>query len=76
MYGLLFKVLRVVDSDRKPSIGYVVGMLEDAMKEIMKACKDNESQYKPILHIILEQGKGRLDSPLYLAGYYLNPYYY
>ena len=38
--------------------------------------KNVESNYRPIFEIIDEKSKGRLDSPLHLAAYVLNPYYF
>ncbi|XP_077233649.1 uncharacterized protein LOC143875954 [Tasmannia lanceolata] len=76
VFGPLVKVLRLVDGDWKPSMGFLVGELEDAKKEVMGAFKNNENTYKPILEIIDAKAKDRLDSPLHLAGYFLNPYYY
>lgn len=32
--------------------------------------------FEPILEIIETKAKGRLDSPLHVVGYMLNPYYY
>lgn len=31
--------------------------------------------YQPIVDIIEKESMGRLDSTLYIAAYYLNPYY-
>ncbi|XP_024156145.1 uncharacterized protein LOC112164141 [Rosa chinensis] len=39
------------------------------------AFKDQETHYRPILDIVDGKARGRLDSPLHLAGYLLNPYY-
>jgi hypothetical protein len=76
IYSPLFKLLRIVDADRRPSMGFVYGMLEDAKNEIKVACNRKENLYRPILCIIEKESKGRLDSTLHLAAYYLNPYYY
>ena len=76
IYTLLFKLLRIVDGDKKPSMGFVYGMLQDAKDEIKASCNRKESVYRPILEIIEKKAKDRLDSPLHLAAYYFNPYYY
>ena len=34
MYTPLFRLLRIVDADRRPSMDFVYGMLEDAKNEI------------------------------------------
>lgn len=76
VFARLVKVLQLVDGDYKHSMGFLVGMLEDAKKEIKERLKNNESANKPILDIIDAKTTGRLDSPLHLASYLLNPYYY
>lgn len=76
VFAPLVKVLRLVDGDYKPSMSFLVGGLEDAKTEIKEKLKKNESSYKPILDIIDAKTKRRLDSPLHLAGYFLNPCYY
>ena len=52
MYAPLFKLLRIVDADRMPSMGFVYGMLEDAKNEVQAACNRKESTYRPIIDII------------------------
>ena len=71
----LFKVLRLVDGDVKPSMGFLFGELIKAKREINEACGNVESRYKEIIAIIDKKMKGRLDSPLHLTAYLLNPYY-
>ncbi|PRQ22552.1 putative transcription factor/ chromatin remodeling BED-type(Zn) family [Rosa chinensis] len=75
VFAPLVKVLRLVDGDRKPSMGFVYGELLRAKEEIKMAFKDQETHYRPILDIVDGKARGRLDSPLHLAGYLLNPYY-
>ncbi|XP_062014533.1 uncharacterized protein LOC133731089 [Rosa rugosa] len=75
VFGPLVKVLRLVDRDRKPSMSFVYGELLRAKEEIKMAFKDQEAHYCPILDIVDGKARGRLDSPLHLAGYLLNPYY-
>jgi hypothetical protein len=71
----LFKVLRLVDGDVKPSMGFLYGELLKAKREIKDACGNVESRYKDIIAIVDKKMQGRLDSPLHLAAYLLNPYY-
>ncbi|XP_024195943.1 uncharacterized protein LOC112199118 [Rosa chinensis] len=56
-------------------MGFVYGELLRAKEEIKMAFKDQETHYRPILDIVDGKARGRLDSPLHLAGYLLNPYY-
>ncbi|XP_070678439.1 uncharacterized protein [Malus domestica] len=72
----LFKVLRLVDRDKKPSMGFLYGELQKARNEIKDALQNNETHYRPIIQIIDEKAHDRLDGPLHLAAYFLNPYYF
>ncbi|KAK3218771.1 hypothetical protein Dsin_012741 [Dipteronia sinensis] len=76
VFSPLVRVLRLVDGDRKPSMGFLYGELKKAKEEIREGLKNVESNYRPIFDIIDEKSKGRLDSPLHLAAYVLNPYYF
>ncbi|GJU11524.1 hypothetical protein Tco_1133920 [Tanacetum coccineum] len=69
------KVLRMVDADWKPSMGFIYGELKKAKQEIMDALNNNEKSYAPILDIISRKASGRLDTTLHLSAYVLNPYY-
>ncbi|XP_004306187.1 PREDICTED: uncharacterized protein LOC101313541 [Fragaria vesca subsp. vesca] len=75
VFAPLVKVLRIVDGDRKPSMGFVYGELIRAKEEIKKVFKDQEAHYRPILDIVDAKARDRLDSPLHVAAYLLNPYY-
>lgn len=76
VFAPLVKVLRLVDGDLKPTMGFIHGELEEAKKEIRKALDNLEKNYKPIVDIIEQKSKGRLDSPLHWMAYLLNPYYF
>ena len=71
----LVKVLRLVDGDVKPSMGFVYGELLKAKKEIKEAFGNVERNYKEVMAIVDKKMKDRLDSPLHVAAYMLNPYY-
>ncbi|XP_066351342.1 uncharacterized protein [Miscanthus floridulus] len=71
----LVKVLRLVDGDVKPSMGYVYGELLKAKREIKEAFRNVEKNYKEVMAIVDKKMKGRLDSPTHVAAYMLNPYY-
>ncbi|KAI3520133.1 hypothetical protein L1887_09357 [Cichorium endivia] len=69
----LMKVLRRVDSDSKPAMGFIYQDMVLAKKEIKENFKDNEFRYKPILEIIDQRWYSQLNRALYVAGYFLNP---
>ena len=68
-------VLRLVDGDVKPSMGFIYGELLKAKREIKEAFGNNESWFKEVIAVIDKKMKGRLDSPLHLIAYLLNPHY-
>nr|KAJ0208622.1 hypothetical protein LSAT_V11C400217490 [Lactuca sativa] len=76
VFSPLVKVLRMVDADWKPSMGFVYGEIKAAKEEIIISLGGNEKAYKPIIDIINKKMKGRLDSSLHLTSYLLNPYYH
>lgn len=76
IYTLLFKLLRTVDTDRKPSMDFVYGMLKDTKKDIKAACNRKETAFRRTINIIEKQSRDRLDNTLYLIAYYLNHSYY
>ncbi|KAL5759938.1 hypothetical protein ACOSQ2_018776 [Xanthoceras sorbifolium] len=75
VFAPLVKVLRLVDGDKKPAMGFVYGELLQAKEDIKVALNNVDRNYKPIIDIIDARIKGRLDSSLHLAAYFLNPYY-
>ena len=76
VFAPLVRVLRLVDGDRKPSMGFVYGELKKAKEEIKEALNNIESNYRSILEIMDTRIEGRLDTPLHAFAYLLNPYYY
>ncbi|KAK2659220.1 hypothetical protein Ddye_005753 [Dipteronia dyeriana] len=55
---------------------FLYGELKKAKEEIREELKNVESNYRPIFEIVDEKSEGRLDSPLHLAAYVVNPYYF
>lgn len=71
----LVRVLRLVDSEKKPAMGYIYeGM--DRAKEAIMAAFDDESRYKAAFEIIDRRWEVQLHRPLHAAGYFFNPEYF
>ncbi|CAN6348130.1 unnamed protein product, partial [Urochloa humidicola] len=68
-------VLRLVDGDVRPSMGFVYGELLKAKRQIKEAFGNVESRFKDSIATIDKKMNGRLDSPLHLTAYLLNPHY-
>ncbi|CAN0827184.1 hypothetical protein LINGRAPRIM_LOCUS2509 [Linum grandiflorum] len=71
----LVNLLRLVDGDVKPSMGFVYGQLLEAKNDIKKACKNDQNVHKEIIAIVDKKMSGRLDAPLHLIAYLFNPFY-
>ena len=71
----LVKVLCLVDGDVRPSMGFVYGELLKAKKQIKDAFGTVEARFKDVIAVVDKKMNGRLDSPLHLTAYLLNPHY-
>ncbi|PKI78962.1 hypothetical protein CRG98_000603 [Punica granatum] len=67
------KVLRMVDSDEKPAMGFIYNEMEKAKQKIKVNFKDDRKSYDPIWKVIDERWEVQLHRPLHAAAYYLNP---
>lgn len=74
--GPLVKVLRLVDNEKKPAMGYIYHAMLEAKELITKNFNNNESKYKEIIDIVDRRWSIQLHHPLHAAGYYLNPKYF
>ena len=72
----LVRVLRLVDSERKPAMGYIYEAMDKAKEAIMKSFKNNESKYKEVFEIIDNRWNCQLHRPLHAAGHFLNPEFF
>lgn len=68
VFGPLVKVLRLVDGDKKPTMGYLHGELLQAKKDIRAGLNNIERNIQPLMNIIDQRIEGRLDSPLHMTG--------
>jgi hypothetical protein len=74
IFAPLFKVLCLVDGDVKPSMGFVYELLK-AKRHVKEALGNVENRFKDVVVVIEKKMTGRLDSPLHLTAYLLNPHY-
>ncbi|KAK1649544.1 hypothetical protein QYE76_067349 [Lolium multiflorum] len=70
----LVKILRLADGDGQ-SMASMYGEIIEAKKAIMIAVENSEKDYMVITTAMESKMNGRLDTPLHMAGYALNPYY-
>ena len=71
----LVRVLRLVDSEKKPAMGYIYEAVDRAKEAIMAAFED-KSKYKDVFDIIDRRWEVQLHRPLHAAGYYFNPEFF
>ncbi|XP_059650757.1 uncharacterized protein LOC132296590 [Cornus florida] len=72
----LVRVLKLVDGERRPPMGYIYEAMERAKEAIAKAFGENEEKYKDIFKIIDTRWNIQLHRPLHAAGHFLNPQYF
>ncbi|CAL1382275.1 unnamed protein product [Linum trigynum] len=69
----IVKLLRVVDSDSKPAMGYVYDGMTRVSNAIKTVCGDKEDMYKPYMDIVNRRWDKHLSRDLFMAAHYLNP---
>ncbi|CAH1436343.1 unnamed protein product [Lactuca virosa] len=69
----LVKVLRMVDGETKPTMGYIYEAMDRAKEAIAKRFHNKKEEYKKAFQIIDQRWQCQLHRPLYAAGHYLNP---
>ncbi|KAL4558328.1 hypothetical protein LXL04_036526 [Taraxacum kok-saghyz] len=74
--GSLVKVLRIVDGDKKPAMGYIYEAMDRAKETIAKSFLNKEVVYQKAFKFIDERWECQLHRPLHAAGHYLNPAIY
>ncbi|XP_059658690.1 uncharacterized protein LOC132305021 [Cornus florida] len=72
----LILVLRLVDGERKPPMGYIYAAMDTAKKAIAKSFGEVKDKYKEIFEITDKRWNVQLHRPLHTAGYYLNPEFF
>ncbi|KAC9378529.1 hypothetical protein E3N88_45928 [Mikania micrantha] len=74
--GPLVRVLRLVDNEKRPAMGYVYEAMERAKIAIGVALGKDSTDYLMVSTIIDKRWNCQLHHPLHAAGYYLNPEFY
>ncbi|KAK4836636.1 hypothetical protein QYF36_025628 [Acer negundo] len=69
----LLSVLHLMESEERPSVGYIYDAMEKAKKSIVEAFDDKEFDLMPYLKVIDHKWQEEFHSPLHAAAYYLNP---
>ncbi|KAL6655298.1 hypothetical protein ACP70R_006124 [Stipagrostis hirtigluma subsp. patula] len=69
----LLRVLRLVDSNDKPSMGYLYEAMEKAKESIRKRMMHKACLYGPYVRVIDARMEKQLHSPLHAAGCFFNP---
>ncbi|RVW28383.1 hypothetical protein CK203_109064 [Vitis vinifera] len=69
----LVSVLREVDSEERPVMGYIYELMDSAKEKIAFNCRGVERKYGPIWRKIDARWTPQLHHPLHATGYYLNP---
>ena len=69
----LVKILRLVDGDAKPTMGYIYEAMDRAKEQIAQNFNLQKSRYERIWNIIDLRWDLQLHRPLHATGYFLNP---
>ncbi|XP_057452499.1 uncharacterized protein LOC130744326 [Lotus japonicus] len=69
----LIRLLRIVDGDEKPSMGYVYEGMQRATNAIKTMLQKKKDLYKPYTEIIKARWDRHLKRDLHAAAYFLNP---
>ncbi|XP_025665020.1 uncharacterized protein [Arachis hypogaea] len=72
----LITVLRLVDSDEKPAMGFIFEGMKNAKETIRTNFGCVKKSYEPIWEIIDGRWESQLHRPLHATAYYLNPHYH
>ncbi|KAJ1376025.1 Ribonuclease H-like superfamily [Sesbania bispinosa] len=72
----LVRVLRLVDNEKNPAMGYIYEAMDKAKEAIQKSFNENEDKYKEIFVIIDRRWECQLHHPLHSTGHFLNHEYF
>ncbi|XP_071715220.1 uncharacterized protein [Rutidosis leptorrhynchoides] len=71
----LVEVLRLVDGEKTPAMGFIYGAMDECKEKIAKNFNGDRSSYKEIWEIIDNKWDFQMHRDLHAAAYYLNPQY-
>ncbi|XP_019241942.1 PREDICTED: uncharacterized protein LOC109221977 [Nicotiana attenuata] len=71
--GPLIRVLRTVDGERKPPMGYLYEAMDRAKESIATSFEGDVRKYEKVFEIIDTRWDNQLHRPLHAAGHLLNP---
>ncbi|XP_028051475.1 uncharacterized protein LOC114256094 [Camellia sinensis] len=74
--GPLVKVLRLVDTEKKPPMGYIYEAMDRAKECIASSFDHKEEKYNEIFEIIDKRWDVQLHRPLHAAVHFLNPEFF
>ncbi|GMP48782.1 hypothetical protein CsSME_00016021 [Camellia sinensis var. sinensis] len=74
--GPLVKVLRLVDTEKKPPMGYIYEAMDRAKECIASSFDHKEEKYNEIFEIIDKRWDVQLHRPLHAAAHFLNPEFF
>lgn len=69
----LVRVLRIVDSEDKPAMGFLYQAIYKAREEMVRRFRRNKKKVEPYLMILDKRWDSQLRRNLHAAGYWLNP---
>lgn len=72
MIGPLVKVLRIVDGDKKPAMGYIYESMDRLKETIAASFLHKEEHYKNAFEYIDARWDCQLHRPLYATEFFLN----
>ena len=72
----LVRLLRIVDADERPSLGYVYDGMLRAKKTIKKIFMNKKKAYREFAKIIKDRWDNQLRQDLHAAAYFLNPVFF
>lgn len=71
----LVRLLRLMDFDEKPVLGYVYGGVNRAINAIIEYFKHQNNKYEPYTNIVQDKWQNTLLHDIHAAAYFLNPVY-